>query len=70
MSASFRQRTPAEYAQLLWKRKWLIILPAIAIAVSTAWVVRRLPNVYESTTLLAIRPITISPSVVKLSETD
>lgn len=70
MSASFRQRTPAEYAQLLWKRKWLIILPAIAIAVSTAWVVRRLPNVYESTTLLAIRPSTISPSVVKLSETD
>ena len=70
MSVSFRQRTPAEYGRILWKRKWLIILPTIAIAFATAWAVRRLPNIYESTTLLAIRPPSISPSVVKLSEMD
>ena len=32
MSIEFRQQTPGEYAKIAWKRKWLIILPAIAIA--------------------------------------
>ncbi len=70
MSVSFRQRTPAEYARILWRRKWLILLPTVAVAVATGWIVSRLPSIYESTTLLAIRPGTISPSVIKLSETD
>ena len=64
MSAEFRQRTPGEYAQILWRRKWLIILPTIAVAVAVAWVVLRLPDVYESTTLLTVRPATISTSAV------
>jgi succinoglycan biosynthesis transport protein ExoP len=59
MSVEFRQRKPGEYFQILWKRKWLIILPAIAIATAIAWVVWRLPNVYESTTLLIVKPPTI-----------
>lgn len=64
MSAEFRQRTPGEYAQILWRRKWLIVLPTIAIAVAVAWVVWRLPDVFESTTLLTVRPATISTSAV------
>ncbi len=60
MSVEFRQRTPGEYARILWKRKWLILLPAIAVAAAIAIVVWRLPNVYESTTLLVVRPPTIS----------
>lgn len=63
MSVDFRQRTPGEYAQILWKRKWLIVLPAIAVAAAIAIVVWRLPNVYESTTLLIVRPPTIDPNV-------
>jgi polysaccharide chain length determinant protein (PEP-CTERM system associated) len=63
MSVEFRQRTPAEYAQILWRRKWLIMLPAIAVAAAIAIVVWRLPNVYESTTLLIVRPPTIDPNV-------
>ncbi|MDQ3755368.1 MAG: Wzz/FepE/Etk N-terminal domain-containing protein, partial [Acidobacteriota bacterium] len=71
MSVEFRQRTPSEYAKILWRRKWLIILPTIAIALAVAWAVRRLPDVYESTTLLTVRPAIISPSVVpQLSESD
>ena len=64
MSAEFRQRTPGEYLQLAWKRRWLIILPAVAIFTAVAWVVWRLPNVYESTTLLIVKPPTISPNIV------
>ena len=71
MSVEFRQRTPGEYARILWKRKWLILLPAIAVAAAIAIVVWRLPNVYESTTLLVVRPPTISSDVVPtISESD
>lgn len=71
MSVDFRQRTPGEYARILWRRKWLIVLPAIAVAAAIAIVVWRLPNVYESTTLLIVRPPTISSDVVPtISESD
>jgi polysaccharide chain length determinant protein (PEP-CTERM system associated) len=71
MSASFRQRTPGEFARIIWRRKWLIVLPTLAVAVAVAAVVWRLPNVYESTTLLTVQPAGISTSVVpQLSESD
>ena len=71
MSVEFRQRTPGEYAQIIWKRKWLIVLPAIAITIAIAWVVWRLPNVYESTTLLIVKPPVIPGILVPaLSEVD
>ncbi len=64
MSVEFRNRTPGEYAKIVWKRKWLIILPAIAVATSIAWVVYRLPDVYESSTLIVVRPSTLPTSAV------
>src|SRR5215204_6194358 len=64
MSVEFRQRTPGEYAKIAWQRKWLIILPAIAIATAVAWVVYRLPDVYESSTLIVVTPSTLPTSVV------
>lgn len=71
MSVDFRQRTPGEYAQILWRRKWLIILPAIAVACAVAWVVWSLPNIYESTTYLIVRPPTIPNAMVpSLSDED
>src|SRR6185295_13377259 len=70
MSVEFRQRTPGEYAKIAWKRKWLIILPAIAIATSFAWVVRRLPDVYESSTLIVVKPATLPTGVVPAMNDD
>jgi len=64
MRPEFRQRTPGEYAKIVWKRKWLIILPAIAVATAVAWVVYRLPDVYESVTLIVVKPSTLPNSVV------
>ena len=64
MSVEFRQRTPAEYLKIIWQRKWLIVLPAIAVAVAVAWVVYRLPDVYESSTLIVVTPSTLPTSVV------
>jgi succinoglycan biosynthesis transport protein ExoP len=71
MSVEFRQRKPGEYARILWRRKWMIALPAVAVALAFAWAVWKLPNVYESTTLLTVRPPSISPSIVpQLSNDD
>ena len=64
MSVEFRQRKPSEYLRIIWQRKWLIILPAIAIATAVAWVVYRLPDVYESSTLIVVTPSTLPTSVV------
>lgn len=64
MSVEFRQRTPGEYAKIAWKRKWLIILPAIAIATAVSWVVWQLPDLYESSTLIVVKASTLPNSVV------
>ncbi|HEX4899795.1 MAG TPA: GNVR domain-containing protein [Pyrinomonadaceae bacterium] len=64
MSVEFRQRKPGEYAKIIWKRKWLIILPIIAITTAVSWVVYRLPDVYESTTLIVVKPSTLPNTVV------
>lgn len=71
MSVEFRQRTPGEYARILWRRKWLIVLPALAVTLAVAWVVWKLPNIYESTTLLTVKPSSISSTIVpQLPEND
>ena len=64
MSVEFRQRRPGEFAKIAWKRKWLIILPAIAIATAVSWVVWQLPDLYESSTLIVVKPSTLPNSVV------
>jgi succinoglycan biosynthesis transport protein ExoP len=68
MSVEFRQRTPSEYAKIAWKRKWLIVLPAIAIASSVAWVVHKLPDIYESQTLIVVKASTLTDVVPTLSD--
>lgn len=64
MSANFRQRTPSEYLKILKRRKWLIILPVIAVATAVGYVVYRLPDVYESSTLIVVKPSTLPTSTI------
>jgi polysaccharide chain length determinant protein (PEP-CTERM system associated) len=64
MSTEFRQRSPSEYLKIIRRRKWLIILPVIAVTAAVSWVVYRLPNVYESVTLIVVRPSTLPNTVV------
>ena len=70
MSVDFRQRRPSEYLKILQRRKWLIILPAIAIFTAVTWVVLKLPDVYQSTTLIVVKPSTLPTSVVPNSAED
>src|SRR5947209_16183767 len=67
MSVEFRQRRPGEYLKIAWKRLWLIVLPTIAIGSAVVWVVYRLPDVYQSTTLIVVKPSTL-PGIVPFSD--
>lgn len=49
---------------MLKRQKWLIILPMITFTVAIGYVVYRLPSVYESTSLLTVKPPTISSNLV------
>jgi polysaccharide chain length determinant protein (PEP-CTERM system associated) len=64
MSTEFRQRAPGEYVKIISRRKWLILLPAIAVATAVGWVVYRLPDVYESVTLIVVKPSNLPSNVV------
>jgi polysaccharide chain length determinant protein (PEP-CTERM system associated) len=65
MSAEFRQRKPAELIAMVKRQTWLIILPTLAFTAAIGYVVYRLPSVYESTSLLTVKPPTISSSLVQ-----
>jgi polysaccharide chain length determinant protein (PEP-CTERM system associated) len=64
VSIEFRQRRPSEYLKIIRRRKWLIILPIIAVTSAVSWVVYRLPDVYESVTLIVVKPSTLPTGVV------
>lgn len=64
MSAEFRPRKIGEYFDIVRKRKWLILLPTIAVGLAISYVVYRLPDIYESTTLIVVKPSTLPNSVV------
>ena len=65
MSVEFRQRTAGEFVRMLKRRKWLILLPILTMTAAIGYVVYRLPSVYESKTLLTVKPPTISDRVVQ-----
>jgi len=65
MSVEFRQRTVSEFIGMLKRRKWLIILPTLTMTAAIGYVVYKLPSLYESTTLLTVKPPTISTNLVQ-----
>ena len=65
MSVEFRQRTAGEFIRMLKRRKWMILLPVLTMTAAIGYVVYKLPSVYESKTLLTVKPPTISERVVQ-----
>src|SRR5262247_2086589 len=49
-----RPRQLTELIGVLWRRKKLVILMTLAMLLATLIVIRRIPNMYESTALIAI----------------
>src|SRR4051812_28632846 len=65
MSVEFRQRKPGEYLAMIKRHKWMIVLPMITLTIAIGYVVYRLPSIYESTSLLTVKPPTISSNLVQ-----
>lgn len=60
----FRPRKIGEYFDIVRRRKWMILLPTIAVGLAIGYVVYRLPDLYESTTLIVVKTSTLPNSVV------
>ncbi len=65
MSVEFRQRTAGEFIAMVKRQKWMIILPMITMTAAIGYVVYKLPSIYESTSLLTVKPPTISSNLVQ-----
>lgn len=65
MSVEFRQRKPGELVAMVKRQKWLILLPIITMTAAIGYVVYKLPSIYESTSLLTVKPPTISQNLVQ-----
>ena len=71
MSLEFRQKSAGEIAKILKRHNWKLFLPTLAFGIAFGWVVWKLPNFYQSTTFLTLKPPTISEKVVQsLSDED
>src|SRR5438128_12429181 len=63
MMASFRVRTPAEYLRILWRRRYYIAVPLVIVSATLGYAIYRLPNVYESSTLIIVEQAKVNTSV-------
>lgn len=64
-----RQYSIETLLEIAFRRKWLIVLPAIVIAVAAVVVIQRLPNVYRSETLILVVPQRVPESYVRSTVT-
>jgi polysaccharide chain length determinant protein (PEP-CTERM system associated) len=60
-----KRYTPEAILRILWRRKWVLVVPLVIIATVTAVIARRLPNRYRSETLVLIVPQQIPESYVQ-----
>src|SRR5687767_3455253 len=55
--------------QVVWRRKWLILLPALVIGAIGVGIIRQLPNVYRSESLILVVPQRVPESYVRSTVT-
>jgi polysaccharide chain length determinant protein (PEP-CTERM system associated) len=64
-----KKYTPEDILRIVWRRKWLLLLPAVLGAFGAYAYGRRLPNLYKSETLILVVPQRIPDSYVKSTVT-
>ncbi|HMT07890.1 MAG TPA: Wzz/FepE/Etk N-terminal domain-containing protein [Pyrinomonadaceae bacterium] len=65
MNREFRQRSAGELIGIVKRQKWMILLPVLTFTAAIGYVVYHLPSIYESTSLLTVKPPTISQTLVQ-----
>src|SRR5262245_11810072 len=51
---SLRPRRVTEFLEIVWRKKRLLILMSLAMLIATAFVIRRIPNRYESSSTIVV----------------
>jgi polysaccharide chain length determinant protein (PEP-CTERM system associated) len=64
-----KRYTPEVVWQIVRRRKWLMLLPALVIGIGAAVYVHELPNLYRSETLILVVPQRVPESYVKSTVT-
>ncbi len=64
-----KQLTVQDVLAIARRRKWLIVLPFVALSVATFFVTRAIPNRYRSNTLILVIPQRVPESYVKSTVT-
>ena len=60
-----RRYTPEDIAKIVWRRKWLLLVPLVIGAAAMVVYARTLPNIYQSQALIQVVPQRIPESVVR-----
>ena len=58
-----------DYLSILWRRKWLVIVPLILVGTTTAVVTWRLPNQYRATAVIEVAPQRVPSEYVQATVT-
>jgi polysaccharide chain length determinant protein (PEP-CTERM system associated) len=61
--------TPEDFLRILWRRKWLILVPGVVLATAAFLFTRTLPNKYRSETTILVVPQRIPESYIKSTVT-
>jgi polysaccharide biosynthesis transport protein len=71
MAVDFRSPSAGEIFKIMRRKVWHILLPTLATLVAFGYVVSKLPSIYESKSLLTVKPSIINTTVVAaLSDED
>jgi uncharacterized protein involved in exopolysaccharide biosynthesis len=65
LMASFRLRTPIEYLELLWRKRYFLIIPFVIVAASSSYAIYKLPNMYESQSMIIVDPPKVSATIAQ-----
>jgi polysaccharide chain length determinant protein (PEP-CTERM system associated) len=64
-----KKYAPEDILRIAWRRKWLILLPFVAVSIATAVVAYLLPDRFRSDTLIMVVPQRVPESYVKSTVT-
>ena len=65
--ASFRVRHPSEYLSMLWRRRYFVLVPFLLVSATLGYGIFKLPNVYESTSMIIVDPPKVANDVAPMS---
>lgn len=64
-----KKYTPEDLLAILWRRKWLLLIPTVIAAAATVAYTRTLENIYRSETVVMIQPQRVREDLVKAATT-